>query len=73
MKLNMQVLFSYYHEDFLTPNNSPLEAETLNTILDKRNDLKTLRERRLATQRFFIFVLLDLWAPDKFFLAKKNL
>ena len=69
----MQVLFSYYQEDFFTPNKRPLEAETLNTILDKRKDLNIPRDRKLITQRFFIFVLLDLSANDKFFLAKKNL
>lgn len=55
----MQVLFSYYQEDFFTPNNKPLEAEILNTILDKRKDLNTLRDRKLKTQRFFILVLLN--------------
>ena len=69
----MQVLFSYYQEDFFTPNNKPLEAEILNTILDKRKDLNTLRDRKLKTQRFFILVLLNFGVGDKFFLAKKNL
>jgi len=34
MKLDKLTLFSYYQEDFLIPNNKPLEARDRNTILE---------------------------------------